>query len=449
VNLGIVRKPEQDFTLETVGIGEEDAVRAPEIGDETVARAVGDEPPADLDERVTVGGLEPHVIDRAVTEHRTAHEVGGVVAVHLEDVELGARTDVDERQRAGADLFPVGDGRLEHLLVEPHEAFGVVGDDRHMVYAVEQHDSSVVAPPRIGSGTQNRDRTGASVQSTPEGAPASGLAALLDLEVLDRDLFRGENEQGATSRLSLYGGQVAAQALRAAGATVPADRLPHSMHGYFLRRGQVDRPVILHVDRDRDGGSFSARHVRAVQDGEVIFSMVASFHAREESASFDGVPTRGAPDASTLRSRPSPFLVEVREVTPTRIGDGQVRHSDSLWVRASSPLPDDPLVHACAVTYVSDLGSGFGQVEVPDLPAGGPSIDHSLWFQEPIRADEWMLLELWPLKATSSRGVYSGSLRSADGALGALLTQEMLLRGHELPPDMLHRIAEYLGVTPE
>ncbi len=142
--------------------------------------------------------------------------------------------------------------------------------------------------------------------------------------------------------MSLYGGQVAAQALRAAGATVPDDRLPHSLHGYFLRPGRVDRPVILHVDRDRDGGSFSARHVRAVQDGEVIFSMVASFHTREDSATFDAVPTRGAVAASTLPPRPSPFLVEVREVTPTRIGNGQVRHSDSLWVRASSPLPDDP-----------------------------------------------------------------------------------------------------------
>jgi acyl-CoA thioesterase-2 len=280
-------------------------------------------------------------------------------------------------------------------------------------------------------------------------APTRGLAALLDLEVLDRDLFRGQNEEGAGARMSLYGGQVAAQALRAAGATVPADRLPHSLHGYFLRPGRVDRQVILHVDRDRDGGSFSARHVRAVQDGEVIFSMLASFHAREESATLDAVPTRGAVEPSTLSSRPSPFLVEVREVTPTRIGGGQVRHSDSLWVRASSPLPDDPLTHACAVAYVSDLGSGFGQVEVPNLSAGGPSIDHSLWFHDPIRADEWMLLELWPLKASGSRGVYSGSLRSEAGNLGALLTQEMLLRNRVLDPVMIRHIAEYLGVTPE
>jgi acyl-CoA thioesterase-2 len=282
-----------------------------------------------------------------------------------------------------------------------------------------------------------------------DGREVSQLAALLDLEVLDRDLFRGQNEAGAGARMSLYGGQVAAQALRAAGATVPPERLPHSLHGYFLRPGLVDRPVLLHVDRDRDGGSFSARHVRAVQDGEVIFSMVASFHARQESATFDAVPTRAGGDPATLASRPSPFLVEVREVTPTRVGDGHVRHSDLLWVRASSPLPDDPLVHACAVTYVSDLGSGFGQVEVSGLAAGGPSIDHSLWFHDSIRADEWMLLELWPLKASGSRGVYSGSLRSEDGRLGALLTQEMLLRDRPLDPEMLRRIAQYLGVTPE
>jgi acyl-CoA thioesterase-2 len=274
------------------------------------------------------------------------------------------------------------------------------------------------------------------------------LSSLLELEVLDRDLFRASNEPGAGNRLSLYGGQVAGQALRAAGMTVPEDRVPHSLHGYFLRPGRVDRHVVLHVDRDRDGGSFSARHVRAVQDGEVIFSMIASFHAPEPGVEYDAVPARPGGDPEALPSRPSPLLVEVREVTPTRIGDGQVRHSDRLWVRAAAELPDEPLAHACAVAYVSDLGSGFGQVEVDGLPAGGPSIDHSIWFHAPIRADAWMLLELWPLKAGSARGVYHGSLRSQTGALGAVFAQEMLLRHRLLPPDMVQRMAEYLGVTP-
>jgi len=275
------------------------------------------------------------------------------------------------------------------------------------------------------------------------------LAALLDLEVLDRDLFRGANERTARARFSLYGGQVAAQALRAAGATVAPERAPHSLHGYFLRPGQTDRDVIYHVDRDRDGGSFSARHVRAVQDGEVIFSMLASFQEPEDAGTLDTVPTRGGTAPDSLPARPSPLLADVREITPTRIADGQLRHSDRLWVRSASRLPDDPLAHACAVAYVSDLGSGFGQVTKPDLPTGGPSIDHSLWFHEPIRADEWMLLELWPMKARNARGVYSGSLRSEDGRLGVVITQEMLLRHRVLQPEMLRRLADYLGVEIE
>jgi acyl-CoA thioesterase II len=272
------------------------------------------------------------------------------------------------------------------------------------------------------------------------------LSSLLELEVLDRDLFRASNEPDASRRRSLFGGQVAGQALGAAGMTVPSDRVPHSLHGYFLRPGQVDRSVILQVDRDRDGGSFSARHVRAVQDGEVIFSMLASFHAPEAGVEHEAVPTRGGGDPEALPTRLSALLLDVREVTPTRIGDGQIRHSDRLWVRAAAKLPDDPLVHACAIVYMSDLGSGFGQVEVEGLPAGGPSIDHSVWFHRPIRADEWTLLELWPLKARDARGVYHGSLRSQTGELGAVFAQEMLLRHRLLPPDMLERMAEYLGI---
>lgn len=278
----------------------------------------------------------------------------------------------------------------------------------------------------------------------------STLAELLDLERLDRDLFRGQNEPGARERYSLYGGQVAAQALAAAGATVSDDRLPHSFHGYFLRPGLVDLPVIFDVNRDRDGGSFSARHVRAVQDGEVIFSMLASFHTRRESPTFDAVPTRDAPAPETLPSRPSvASLVEVREVTPTRIIKREIRHPDRIWVRTSTPLPDDPLVHTCVLAYASDLGTGFGQTQVPGLATGGPSIDHAVWFHAPLRADEWMLLELTPRKALSSRGVYDGSLRNADGELGAVIAQEMLLRELVLDDETLGRVADFLGVNPE
>ena len=276
------------------------------------------------------------------------------------------------------------------------------------------------------------------------------LAELLELERLDRDLFRGQNEPGARDRLALYGGQVAAQALRAAGATVAGDRLPHSFHGYFLRPGRVDRPVIFEVDRDRDGGSFSARHVRAVQEGEVIFSMLASFHTHRESPTLDALSATDAPDPETLAPRPTvASLVDVREVTPTRIVARRMRHSDRIWVRANAPLPDDPLVHACALAYASDLGTGFGQVDIPGLPTGGPSIDHAVWFHAPLHADEWMLLDLAPRKALSSRGVYDGSLRNVDGELGALIVQETLLRDFDLDDESLARVAEFLGVTPE
>jgi acyl-CoA thioesterase II len=271
------------------------------------------------------------------------------------------------------------------------------------------------------------------------------LLSVLDIEQLDRDLFRARARTDGIPRLSLYGGQVAAQLLRAAGLTVPEGRHPHSLHGYFLRPGKTDRDVLLHVDRDRDGGSFSARHGRAVQDGEVIFSMVASFHEAQPSPTYDGVPTRSGPDAETLKSAHGVLALDVREIVPTRVRNRQVRHSDRFWIRVPGSLGDDPLVHACAITYASDLGSGFGQVDIQGLAPGGPSIDHSLWFHDPIRADEWMLCELWPLKASGSRGLYHGSLRSADGRLGASFAQEMLLREHDYDDATLARLEEFFG----
>ena len=271
---------------------------------------------------------------------------------------------------------------------------------------------------------------------------AEDLVALLDLEVLETNLFRGRNGPDARFRTSLYGGQVAAQALRAAAATVPPDRVAHSLHGYFLRPGQVDRPVIFQVDRDRDGRSFSARHVRAVQAGEVIFSMLASFHVREGGPTFDDAVRGGRPDPDTLSARPASPLIEVREVTKSRLEGDRVIHSDCMWVRSAHPLPDDPLMHACVLAYVSDFGSGFGQVDVADLATGGPSIDHSIWFHEPIRADEWALLDLQPMKAHSERGVYRGSISTRDGTLGLVIAQEILLRPRPLAPEERARFAK-------
>jgi acyl-CoA thioesterase-2 len=261
-----------------------------------------------------------------------------------------------------------------------------------------------------------------------DAATATDLATVLDLEQLDRDLFRGINAGHSRGHPVLYGGQVAAQALRAAGLTVPGDRFPHSLHGYFLRRGRTDLPVLLHVRRDRDGGSFSARDVSAVQDGEVIFSMVASFHVDEAGGTYEDELSDTPPSPEELPSRPFPSLMEVREITTGDLAADPPRFSDRMWVRSADPLPEDRLVHACALTYMSDLGSGFGQVHRPGIGLGGPSIDHSIWFQRPVRADDWIELHLRPLKAGGMRGLYSGTMRDRDGNLAAVLTQEMLLR---------------------
>jgi acyl-CoA thioesterase-2 len=253
---------------------------------------------------------------------------------------------------------------------------------------------------------------------------AGDLASLLTLERVDRDLFRGRNANYGP-RQTLYGGQVAAQCLLAAAATVEGDRLPHSFHGYFLRAGRVDVPVILEVDRDRDGRSFSARHVVAVQEGDVIFSMVTSFHAESEGAEFDAAPQRNAPPPEQATRHAWSTLLEVRAVTPTDILKGVF--SDCLWVRSGTSLGDDPLMHRAGLTFLSDLGTGFGQQDRSLVGRGGPSIDHSMWFQDDIRADDWVLVDLCPVKARSARGAYHGSLRDCEGRLGATLYQEQLL----------------------
>jgi acyl-CoA thioesterase-2 len=256
---------------------------------------------------------------------------------------------------------------------------------------------------------------------------AGTLAEVLELEEIDRNIFRGRNAESARRRRHLYGGQVAAQALKAAGLTVPEDRYPHSLHGYFLRRGQCDRPVILRIDPDRDGGSFSARHVSAIQDGEVIFSMLASFHRGENEGVLDAMAKSDVPSPPPGETHPRMDpLVERWEVTRTEVVDGRHLHTDCLWLRTRHPLPDDRLSQSCGLTYLSDFGSGFGRMG-PGVGNGGPSLDHAMWFHLPARADEWTLLHMRPRKATQIRGLYDGTMRDLQGNLCAVVEQENLL----------------------
>jgi acyl-CoA thioesterase-2 len=256
---------------------------------------------------------------------------------------------------------------------------------------------------------------------------AHSLVALLTLEELDTNLYRAQNP-AAEFLPRLYGGQVAAQALRAAAETVDAERVPHSLHGYFLRAGRSDRPTILEVDRDRDGRSFSARHVNAMQEGEVIFSALASFHVSEEGAD-QQVPTL-APDAGDPDRIPEGerighnVLLDMRYL---RHGAEEPWRSSRFWVRPRGTLPADAVTRACVLAYLSDLGWAFESID-DEGQFGGPSLDHAVWLQRPVDVTDWMFVDLRPVSVAGARGVFTGTIHTRDGRLAAYLTQESLLR---------------------
>jgi len=263
---------------------------------------------------------------------------------------------------------------------------------------------------------------------------AETLEELLDLEELDRDLYRAHNPRRPFTD-HLYGGQVAAQALRAAGSTVPEGRFPHSMHCYYLRAGEAEHPTIMKVARDRDGRSFSARRVEALQHGKAIFTMAASFHVDEESGDYSALPMRqGIPSPEELdamgddRIRSADILMDLRTIDPPPDIPVEQRSSRWMWARTREALPDDRVLHAGAIAYLSDMSSGFVDLDVPGLPRGGSSLDHTVYFHRPGRADEWMLMELEPVSAAGARGVYRGSVHDRNGVLLATLVQENLMR---------------------
>ena len=263
-------------------------------------------------------------------------------------------------------------------------------------------------------------------------AAAPGLLDVLTLERIEDNIFRTgvvSPEPGG-----LYGGQVAAQALRAGAETVPAGRHAHSCHGYFLSRGDASRPVVLIVHRDRDGRSYSNRRVIAVQDGTVIFNLAASFHAGEPGFDYQAhaAPAVTAPEdvADTAPWNP---LIGVEMRIPEQPRPGQPWPSRA-WLRARDPLPDDTL-HACALTYVSDMFSGLAQV--PGITRPGPltSIDHAVWFCRPVPLDEWVLMDLQPESTAGGRGMYTGRIFGRDGRLAATIAQESLFRVPAAAPD--------------
>ena len=251
------------------------------------------------------------------------------------------------------------------------------------------------------------------------------LRDLLELEVVEENIFRANyvfHEEQV-----LYGGQVAAQALLAAGRTVDADRLPHSLHGYFLRSGDSSRPTVYQVWRDRDGRSFSARRVVALQNGEVIFSMSASFHTVHEGPGEQHDVMPAVPEPLSRPAAPVDRLFSFETWLPEQPYGGRARWPLRLWARATVPLPDEPLLQAAALTYLSDLSSGV--LPAPDGSAGpSSSLDHAVWLHRPLDLNDWVLVDFQPHTAGRGRGWFTGSIFTPDGRLGASVAQEVLYR---------------------
>lgn len=265
------------------------------------------------------------------------------------------------------------------------------------------------------------------LDTAPGGPAAPGhdpLLTMLDLERIESDIFRAG--MVFAEPYALYGGQVAAQALLAAGRTVEADRLPHSLHGYFLRAGDATLPTVFRVYRDRDGGSFSARRVVATQRGEVIFNMSSSFHLRQEGVEAQLSTMPEVPDPAGSEPYPIPrlFSMEGRAVPQPHEDPG---YPTRFWARCTSELPADPLLHASVLTYLSDISTGLGPLRTDEAKPGS-SLDHAVWFHHPARMDDWVLTDLVPHAAAAGRGWYTGSLFGADGLLLASLAQETLFR---------------------
>ncbi len=247
------------------------------------------------------------------------------------------------------------------------------------------------------------------------------ILELLDLEYVEENLYRSCAVYQDAYRL--FGGQVAAQALYAAGRTVPGGRLPHSLHGYFLRQGNTVRPTLFRVERDRDGQSFSARRVVAIQDGEVIFNMAASFAAARPGVDVDAkvAPELPAPDLLPGWTNPRHASFEYR--SPQQ----EHRLPSQFWIRCTAELPDDLMLHAAVLTYVSDISNGLVPLEDEDMRSG-PSLDHAVWFHRPARMDDWTWQDLIPHTAAAGRGLYTGAIFSPDGARVATIAQEALFR---------------------
>ena len=282
-------------------------------------------------------------------------------------------------------------------------------------------------------------------------AVLADLIAVLDLETIEANIFRGPSRDIGSPQV--FGGQVLGQALIAANRTVDESRTVHSLHAYFLRRGDVNAPIVYEVDRARDGGSFTSRRVVAVQHGRQIFNMAASFQVTEagleHAVAAPDVPgpeglrdiadfqpadiERLPPKVREFLSHRRPFHFRmVEDINVEGIGGMQpVKH---VWIKALDKLPDDPRLHQAMLAYVSDyelLGTvtlPHGRERVLRGELQMASLDHAMWFHRACRADEWLLYAFDSPTSSGARGLARGQLFTQDGQLVISTAQEGLIR---------------------
>jgi acyl-CoA thioesterase II len=269
------------------------------------------------------------------------------------------------------------------------------------------------------------------------------LVELISLEQLEHNLFRGPSQDLGWG--TVYGGQVLGQALTAAARTVPEARSIHSLHAYFLRPGNVSKPIVYDVDRIRDGASFTTRRVVAIQNGEPIFNLAASFQKHEvgfdhQAASViktnpndveteeDRMRRRGTLDEETARIlRERPFDIRLCDASTVA---GETR---DVWFKTKAKLPDNEVLHAALLAYASD----YAFLTTALAPHGYPtlsknlqlaSIDHVMWFHRPFRVDTWLLHQVESPSASGARGLVRGKVFDLGGRLIASTAQEGLIR---------------------
>jgi len=276
------------------------------------------------------------------------------------------------------------------------------------------------------------------------------LQQQFELERLEVNLFRGQSRD--TGSPQVFGGQVLGQALKAASATIDDARKVHSLHAYFLRRGDFSKPIVYSVDRSRDGGSFSTRRVLAIQDGEQIFICSASFQIEEQGLEYQvSAPPVPPPEQLQPFTKPPQSEIDklpeklkrwlqierpfefrpVQPYNPLRpVASAPVRQ---IWMRAVDKLPDDDALHRCLLAYISD----YWLLDTTTMPHGSSflrgnlimaSIDHAIWFHRPARVDEWLLYCLDSPSSSGARGFARGSMYSREGVLVASTAQEGLIR---------------------